>query len=167
MHSSQYKYPEKHDLVGKKVLVVGIGNSGLDVVTEVAPVAKQTYLVSRSGAYVTNVPHGDWSFASGVGDRLLMGLFLTVPWFISTVFFERGGLMMQSDMKSDQAILNKHGLKPKHRFWQQHTLFTGLNGRHTLHEELESGNILVRHGIEKFTKGRRPSLRTIATSRSR
>ena len=34
IHSSQYKYPEKHGLLGKDVVVVGIGNSGADIVTE-------------------------------------------------------------------------------------------------------------------------------------
>ena len=30
-HSSKYKYPAKHDLIGKNVCVVGVGNSGIDI----------------------------------------------------------------------------------------------------------------------------------------
>lgn len=30
LHSSRYKYPAKHDLDGKRVVIVGTGNSGMD-----------------------------------------------------------------------------------------------------------------------------------------
>lgn len=60
--------------------------------------------------------------------------------------------MMASDMRRDQAILNAHGLKPKHRFLQQHPLMSGLNGRATLHDELEAGRVVVRRGIARFTR---------------
>lgn len=151
VHSSQYKSPQVHNLKDKVVVVVGVGNSGLDCVTEISPLAKKTILVSRSGAWISRVPHGDIAFSTGVGDRITMGFFLHLPWIFLTEIFERVGLMAISDQVQDQAILNKHGLKPKHRFWQQHTLLTGLNGRATIHDELEAGRIVVKKGISKFT----------------
>ena len=70
MHSSQYKYPEKHGLVGKACAVVGIGNSGCDIATELGMFngggmqngggvivnpeenRSKTYHVARSGGWV-------------------------------------------------------------------------------------------------------------------
>nr|XP_009937557.1 PREDICTED: dimethylaniline monooxygenase [N-oxide-forming] 3-like isoform X2 [Opisthocomus hoazin] len=49
-HSREYKEPEKFR--GKKVLVVGLGNSGCDIAAELSTVASQVYLSSRSGSWV-------------------------------------------------------------------------------------------------------------------
>ncbi|XP_067156769.1 flavin-containing monooxygenase 3-like isoform X1 [Apteryx mantelli] len=49
-HSREYKEPEKFR--GKKVLVVGLGNSGSDIAVELSTVASQVYLSSRSGSWV-------------------------------------------------------------------------------------------------------------------
>ncbi|NXK52088.1 FMO3 monooxygenase, partial [Chauna torquata] len=49
-HSREYKEPEKFR--GKKVLVVGLGNSGCDIAVELSNVAAQVYLSSRSGSWV-------------------------------------------------------------------------------------------------------------------
>ncbi|NWZ22045.1 FMO3 monooxygenase, partial [Asarcornis scutulata] len=50
LHSREYKEPEKFR--GKKVLVVGLGNSGCDIAVELSTVASQVYLSSRSGSWV-------------------------------------------------------------------------------------------------------------------
>lgn len=50
LHSSGYRTPEA--MVGKRVLVVGIGNSGCDIVCEAAGVARRTLLSTRRGAHV-------------------------------------------------------------------------------------------------------------------
>ena len=72
MHSSKYKFPEKHGLLGKRVAVVGIGNSGADIVTELGMIngggmrngggeivnedlRSDTLLVARVGAHVVTV----------------------------------------------------------------------------------------------------------------
>ncbi|XP_008942211.1 PREDICTED: dimethylaniline monooxygenase [N-oxide-forming] 3-like [Merops nubicus] len=49
-HSREYKEPEKFR--GKKVLVIGLGNSGSDIAVELSTVASQVYLSSRSGSWV-------------------------------------------------------------------------------------------------------------------
>lgn len=43
-HSREYKSPE--DYVGKRIIVVGIGNSGVDIAVELGRVAKQVCLRS-------------------------------------------------------------------------------------------------------------------------
>ncbi|XP_050756644.1 dimethylaniline monooxygenase [N-oxide-forming] 3-like [Gymnogyps californianus] len=49
-HSREYKEPEKFR--GKKVLVIGLGNSGCDIAVELSTIASQVYLSSRSGSWV-------------------------------------------------------------------------------------------------------------------
>lgn len=50
IHTAQYKKANKY--ADKKVLVVGAGNSGLDVAVEVSNVADEVYLSTRSGCWV-------------------------------------------------------------------------------------------------------------------
>lgn len=49
-HSRQYRRPD--GLAGRNVLIVGIGNSGVDIACEVSAVAKNTYLSTRRGAHI-------------------------------------------------------------------------------------------------------------------
>ncbi len=51
MHSHDYRTPDV--FAGRRVLVVGVGNSGCDVVCEAARTADRTLLSTRRGAYVT------------------------------------------------------------------------------------------------------------------
>lgn len=58
LHAHAYIDPtEPHDLVGKHVVIVGIGNSAMDIACELSQrgVAAQVYLSARRGAHV--VPH--------------------------------------------------------------------------------------------------------------
>tara|TARA_Y100001935_G_C17252510_1_gene481815 strand:+ start:38 stop:1309 length:1272 start_codon:yes stop_codon:yes gene_type:complete len=54
-HAHHYVDPEKpHNLIGKNVLVVGMGNSAMDIATEISRpgLAKNVFLSGRRGAYV-------------------------------------------------------------------------------------------------------------------
>src|SRR5260370_11460061 len=50
MHSHKYRSPEP--LSGKRILVLGIGNSGGDIASEISPVAARTLLSLRRGAHI-------------------------------------------------------------------------------------------------------------------
>jgi hypothetical protein len=50
MHSHDYRTP--HGLVGKRVLVVGIGNSAVDIACEACHVAERTVISTRRSAYI-------------------------------------------------------------------------------------------------------------------
>lgn len=53
LHSSEYREPERH--AGKRVCVIGAGNSGVDIASDVSTMAKSVTLVARSGVRIT--PH--------------------------------------------------------------------------------------------------------------
>lgn len=50
IHSRYYRNPD--NFKNKKVLILGVGNSGVDIACDVAPVAACTFLASRRGAHV-------------------------------------------------------------------------------------------------------------------
>jgi len=50
MHAHHYRAPAP--FAGKRVVVVGIGNSGCDIATEVSQVAARTLLATRRGAHI-------------------------------------------------------------------------------------------------------------------
>jgi dimethylaniline monooxygenase (N-oxide forming) len=80
-HSSMYKFPQKHSLVGKRVVVVGVGNSGIDIVTELGPVAKECYLVGRSGGWVMESKHMEVAQGEVFVDRLMLDGISRLPWW--------------------------------------------------------------------------------------
>ena len=156
IHSSKYKYPEKHNLnKNKNVVVVGCGNSGVDCITDVCAKSKNAYWISRSGVWINNPGHAEDAFSRAVGETFIIELIFRLPWWIISTLWETYGVFVNQDMIHDQKILNKHGLKPKHRLFQQHYgIMSGLHhpdGR-TVHDDLEDGNIIVKHGIERFTE---------------
>lgn len=51
MHSREYKEPEP--FMGQNVVVLGIGNSGVDIAVDISRTAKNVYLATRSGAHIT------------------------------------------------------------------------------------------------------------------
>ena len=93
IHSHDYIDPaDPVDLRGKRVLVVGIGNSAVDIVCELSRkgVAEKVYIATRSGAYIvpkyvfgkpvdqlikTNpyLPHAFQRWAGGLLQRLVSG----------------------------------------------------------------------------------------------
>jgi cation diffusion facilitator CzcD-associated flavoprotein CzcO len=55
MHSHSYNSPfEPHDLRGKNILVVGVGNSAMDIASEVSqrPIANKCFVSARRGVWV-------------------------------------------------------------------------------------------------------------------
>lgn len=89
MHSHDYKAPDV--LRGKRVLVVGVGNSGCDIACESARFAAKTYLSTRRGAhvlpkYILGRPLDAWN--SAFTSRLPLTLQQAV--FRLLVFLARG-----------------------------------------------------------------------------
>jgi cation diffusion facilitator CzcD-associated flavoprotein CzcO len=131
LHSSQYKTPEV--LRGKRVLVVGGGNSGVDLAVEASHHAEQAYLSLRRGYHV--LP----KFFKGqpvdqCGERLLK---LRLP-----IGLRRLGAAMMIRWVLGPAELA--GLpKPDHRLFESHPI---INSR--LHDRVAHGQLGIRPDVQ-------------------
>ncbi len=121
LHAHDYKTFE--GLEGKKVLIVGIGNSGVDIASEVCRVAERTYLSTRRSAHI--LPK--YAFGKPI-DHFSTPLSSLFPLLLQRIFFE----FLLKVVKGDQA---RFGVpKPSHHILQAHP---------TISEDLLS---LVGHG---------------------
>ena len=82
LHSSRYKGPE--ELSGQRIVVAGVGSSGVDIATELSQVAERLYLSTEQGAwfiprYVLNRPY----------DHQLTRLAERLPYRLRMYFFSR------------------------------------------------------------------------------
>ncbi|XP_030352281.1 dimethylaniline monooxygenase [N-oxide-forming] 5-like isoform X2 [Strigops habroptila] len=138
LHSRDYK--DTQDFTDKRVVVIGIGNSGADLAVEVSQTAKQVFLSTRRGAWIFN----------RVGDQ---------GYPIDTVAITRINAfrkkLLSHSMVSNfvEKQLNArfnhshYGLKPKHRVFDQHpTINDDLPNR------IISGRVLVKPNIQEFTE---------------
>lgn len=84
-HSVEYKNATSNGLVGKKVVVVGIGNSAVDVAVNVVELGgkKPVSIATRSGARI--IPNYILGFPA---DHYACRLFLWLPWGLSNFIFE-------------------------------------------------------------------------------
>ncbi|XP_066548230.1 flavin-containing monooxygenase 5 [Amia ocellicauda] len=109
-HSWEYKEPD--ELKGKRIVVIGIGNSGGDIAVESSRVAEQVYMSTRRGAWVIRVV-SDKGIPVDVqyNTRFVHILFQILPISVLNWIGER--------------ILNKqydhhmYALKPQHRLFSQ------------------------------------------------
>ena len=108
LHSHDYRAPEA--FAGKRVLVVGMGNSGCDIACDLARVADRTFLSTRRGAHVipkylfgvpldTVCPEFIWRFAP-------MWLFRRA--FQTVVWMNRGTLALYGLPRPSHAVLQEH-----------------------------------------------------------
>uniref|UniRef100_A0A915EFB0 Flavin-containing monooxygenase n=1 Tax=Ditylenchus dipsaci TaxID=166011 RepID=A0A915EFB0_9BILA len=138
IHSHSYK-----DHVGYEDttnVVVGMGNSAVDVAVELSRIGKQVYLSTRRGAWIMNrVGTYGQPFDMEVINRFRMKyLNAVVPlWLVEKIFMK---LLQQ---RFDHA---KYGLMPKHGFLSQHA---------TINDELPnrivSGTVIVKPNIKEYT----------------
>ena len=107
MHSHYYRKPD--EFKNKNVLVVGIGNSAVDIACELAHYAKKTILSTKEGAHI--IP----KYILGLPvDYYLSPLDPFVPMFIKRSFFR----FLIWLTKGNQERYGVH--RPKHKFLQEH-----------------------------------------------
>ncbi|KFQ47403.1 Dimethylaniline monooxygenase [N-oxide-forming] 5, partial [Nestor notabilis] len=138
LHSRDYK--DAHDFTNKRVIVIGIGNSGADLAVEVSQTAEQVFLSTRRGAWIFNRV-GDQGYPM---DTILI---TRINVFLKKLL----GQSMVSNFVEKQlnARFNHshYGLKPKHRVLDQHpTINDDLPNR------IISGRVLVKPNIQEFTE---------------
>ncbi|XP_047443385.1 flavin-containing monooxygenase 5-like [Mugil cephalus] len=134
-HSWEYRSAE--GLEGKRVVVIGIGNSGGDIAVDISRVADKVYLSTRSGAWVVGRigPGGLPGDVVGTSRRDMM---------IKNLFPLRITRMVEN--KLNEAFDHKlYGLKPKHGFFAQIPVVND-----DLPARIISGRVQVKPNVKEF-----------------
>ncbi|XP_054240605.1 flavin-containing monooxygenase 5-like [Indicator indicator] len=138
LHSRDYK--DSGAFKDKRVVVIGIGNSGSDLAVEISQAAKQVFLSTRRGAWIFNRV-GDQGYPLDLLTITRMKIFLkeVLSSSIMNSFVEK-----RLNARFDHS---HYGLKPKHRVFDQHpTVNDDLPNR------ILSGRVQVKPNIKEFTE---------------
>ncbi|XP_066411511.1 flavin-containing monooxygenase 5-like isoform X1 [Molothrus aeneus] len=138
LHSRDYKNPQP--FFGKRVVVVGIGNSGIDIAVELSHTAKQVFLSTRRGSWVLHrVADNGYPFDVSYASRFLHLIQNLVPKSILNSLME-----WKLNARFDHTL---YGLKPKHGVLDTHpTVNDDLPNR------IISGRVRVKPNIQEFTE---------------
>lgn len=136
MHVHNYREPDV--LEGKRVLVLGIGNSAVDVAVESSRIAERTFLAMRRGAYV--LP----KFLGGTPiDESAPPAMTRLPIFVQRFFFNRL-------LKLSIGEMTDYGLpKPDHKLLEAHPTVSS-----ELLPRLGHGDLTAKPNIDRFAGGR-------------
>jgi dimethylaniline monooxygenase (N-oxide forming) len=136
VHVHHYREPDV--LVGKRVLVLGIGNSATDIAVESSRIAEKTFLAMRRGAYV--MP----KYLNGKPtDEAASKVLTMMPLPVQRFVLARMLGMTAGDMTA-------YGLpKPDHKLLEAHPTVSA-----ELLSRLGHGDIAVKPNIDRFTGGR-------------
>ncbi len=132
IHVHSYREPDL--LVGKRVLLLGIGNSAADIAVEASRIATKTFLAMRRGAYI--IP----KYLNGKPtDESASALLTRLPLGVQRFFLTRMLSLNAGDMTS-------YGLpKPDHKLLQAHPTVSA-----ELLSRLGHGDISVKPTIDRF-----------------
>jgi cation diffusion facilitator CzcD-associated flavoprotein CzcO len=136
LHAHHYREPDV--LRGKRVLVLGLGNSATDIAVESSRIADRTFLAVRRGAYV--LP----KYLNGKPiDEAVHPLASYLPLSVQRFFAMKGLEIAAGDMET-------YGLpKPDHKLFEAHPTVSS-----ELLPRLGHGDITVKPNIERFAGGR-------------
>jgi cation diffusion facilitator CzcD-associated flavoprotein CzcO len=136
IHVHHYREPDV--LVGKRVLVLGIGNSAVDVAVESSRIAEKTFLAMRRGAYV--IP----KFLGGKPvDEASPPATTYLPMSVRRLFMGRL-------LKLTVGEMTDYGLpKPDHKLLEAHPTVSS-----ELLPRVGHGDISIKPNIDRFAGGR-------------
>ena len=136
MHAHYYREPDV--LRGKRVLVLGIGNSATDIAVEASRIAEKTFLAMRRGAYV--MP----KYLNGrPTDEAASTLLTRMPLSVQRFVLSRMLGLTAGDMTA-------YGLpQPDHKLLEAHPTVSA-----ELLSRLGHGDIEVKPNIDRFAGGR-------------
>ncbi|KAK3542649.1 hypothetical protein QTP86_031473, partial [Hemibagrus guttatus] len=134
-HSRDYKTPDEWR--NKRVVVVGIGNSGGDIAVELSRVTKQVFLSTRRGSWILN----------RVGMNGIPGDMIFTRAFRMAMDFLPFGILCNIGEKrlNERFDHEMYGLKPKHRLLSQHPMVND-----DLPNRLISGTVKVKPNVCEF-----------------
>uniref|UniRef100_A0A914I249 Flavin-containing monooxygenase n=1 Tax=Globodera rostochiensis TaxID=31243 RepID=A0A914I249_GLORO len=136
LHANQYR--DYKGFEGKRVFILGIGNSALDIGVELAKIAKNVIISTRRGTWVFNrVIQNGLPYDVVYQSRFYQWMMSILPWTIANDFHEH---RMQQRMDHDM-----YGLRPAHRFFQQHPAVND-----SLANLLASGQITIANDISSI-----------------
>jgi hypothetical protein len=140
MHSHEYLNPrEPVDFYGKRVLVVGMGNSAMDIACELSRpgIAEQLFLSARNGVWI--LP----KYLFGLPMSRLGMLPHWVPWWL-------GSVLTRLAVNLNVGPPWRFGLpRPDHRMLQAHPTIS-----QEIHIRLGSGDVIPRPGIRRLNGDR-------------
>ncbi|XP_027724423.1 dimethylaniline monooxygenase [N-oxide-forming] 5-like isoform X2 [Vombatus ursinus] len=108
-HTWEYKNPEK--FLGKRIIVIGIGNSGADVACELSRVAKQVFLSTRRGTWIWNRV---WDNGNPMDTVLFTRLYNNISKWLTTSMINN---WVENKLNS-KFNHTTFGLQPQHRIEQ-------------------------------------------------
>jgi len=133
MHAHDYR--EKAIFAGKRVVVLGIGNSAMDIAVEASYVAERTILATRRGAHV--VPK--YLFGRPMDARPLSP---RIPWPIRQ-------RLLSAMLRAAVGRMTDYGLpEPDHRFGEAHPTVSGR-----ILDRLAHGAIVCKPNIRELRGG--------------
>lgn len=113
IHSAEYKGRQFFSVKGKSVLVIGLGNSGVDVACDTAVDASNVVISSRSGAWV--LPNHLFGYAADLyAPRLIKWL----PWQWTSYAYEKAIIASTGDP-------TRWGLRPANKALRSHPTVGG------------------------------------------
>ncbi|ROL55563.1 Dimethylaniline monooxygenase [N-oxide-forming] 5 [Anabarilius grahami] len=135
-HSRDYKTPEEWR--GKRVVGIGIGNSGGDLAVELSRMAKQVYLSTRKGSWIINRV-GDNGLPSDMMFRNRMRGWINQ---MLPVGFINNVREKQLNKRFNHKL---YGLQPAHRVFNQEPMIND-----DLPNRILSGTVLVKPNVQEF-----------------
>ena len=136
LHAHYYREPDV--LQGKRVLVLGIGNSAVDIAVESSRIADATFLAMRRGAYVLPKYLG----GKPIDDAS--------PAFMSYMPLAVQRALMSRMLKVAIGEMTDYGLpKPDHKLLEAHPTVSS-----ELLPRIGHGDIAVKPNIDRFAGGR-------------
>uniref|UniRef100_A0A8C9PUH3 Flavin-containing monooxygenase n=1 Tax=Spermophilus dauricus TaxID=99837 RepID=A0A8C9PUH3_SPEDA len=138
LHSRDYKGPEAFK--GKRVLVIGLGNSGSDIAVELSRLAAQVIISTRSGSWVMSRVWDDgypWDMVYVT--RFASFLRNILPSFVSDWLYVK---KMNTWFKHEN-----YGLVPLNRPLRKEPVFND-----ELPSRILCGTVSIKPGVKKFTE---------------
>ena len=130
IHSHDYK--EESQLAGKRVVVLGMGNSAMDIAVDASYHAEKTYLAHRSGVHIIPKYVFGRPYDSIAGHELMPAW---LRWPIARIL-----------MRAATGPMSRYGLKdPDHKFAQAHPTMSSR-----ILDRLAHGAITPKPGIARF-----------------
>ncbi|XP_046286138.1 flavin-containing monooxygenase 5-like [Marmota monax] len=138
LHSWEYKQPDS--FAGKRVVVIGIGNSGADVAGEISRVAEQVFLSTRRGAWIWNRVWDDGNpMDTALFTRYNRALQKLLPSFLINRWAEK-----KLNARFNHA---NYGLQAAHRFLSHQSTFSD-----DLPNRIITGKVRMKPNVKEFTE---------------